>query len=238
MITPMERAIGLRQYDSDELGWEKEANPESGRTLFFWEYLEPYISRCAVKNVLDVGAGSGWLVKKASEYGARAIGIEPSRKNVSLARRLHPEISMMQETLESFEDTGERFDLITAVMLFPHVDNIDHAFKNMSDVLADEGEVIIVIPDYDYFRGNRHGYAIKVEDIDPDQYVVEITRSSGVIADIVRRSRTYIEAARGAGFECVEEKAMYPTEAQIARSPKYATVKDQPITHLLRFRKM
>ena len=103
-------------------------------------------------------------------------------------------------------------------------------------MLTDGGEVLIVVPDYEYFKTSRHGYGIEIQDIDQDQYAIAVTRESGTLADIVRRLVIYAAAAKAAGFELIEEKAMMPTETQMKRAPKYASVKDKALTHLMRFR--
>src|SRR5258708_4486779 len=115
MSSPFERATRPDQYDADDLFWEKEARSESGRTQFFWEYLEPYADSWKDKKVLDVGAGTGWLVSQAQKHGAaKALGIEPSSKNIAAALRDHSDAMIQQDTLESFDSGGERFDQIVA----------------------------------------------------------------------------------------------------------------------------
>ena len=92
------------------------------------------------------------------------------------------------------------------------------------------------MPDYDYFQTPRHGYAIEQQSIDEESYAIAVTRPSGTLADIVRKTSVYQRAAESEGLELVEDKEMKPTENQIANAPKYASVKDKALTRLLVFK--
>lgn len=237
MTSPFERAALSNQYDFGDLRWAKEGRSESVRTQFFWEYLEPYSHSWKEKAVLDIGAGTGWLVSRALQSGAsRAVGVEPSLNNIAQGRADHPEIELVQSSLEEYDSHGQRFDEILAVMSFPHIADVDGAFKKLRSLANEGGEAIIVVPDYEYFKTPRHDYAIELQPIDENQYAIAVTRPSGTLADIVRKTRVYQQSAESAGFELVEEREMKPTENQIARAPRYASVKEKVLTRLLRFK--
>lgn len=237
MPTPLERAIQPNQYDTGNVLWAKEGRAESTHTQFFWEYLEPYSKSWNGKTILDIGAGTGWLVARALKCGAaKAVGIEPSEKNVVQGKQDHPNVELVQTTFERFDGKNKQFDEIIAVMSFPHIADPGFAFSKIRSLLAASGEAIIIVPDYDYFQTPRHGYSIEKQLIDEESYAITITRPSGTLADIVRKTSAYKRAAKLAGLELVEEKEMKPTENQIANSPKYASVKDKTITRLLVFK--
>ena len=237
MPTPLERATQPNQYDTGDILWAKEDRTESTRTGFFWEYLEPYSKSWHGKSVLDIGAGTGWLVVRALECGAsKAIGIEPSANNVAQGKQDHPDVELQQTTFENFDGKNQQFDEIVAVMSFQHIADLGVAFSKIRSLLTENGEAIIIVPDYDYFQTPRHGYSIEQQSIDEESYAIAITRPSGTLADIVRKTSVYQRAAESAELELVEDKGMKPTENQIANEPKYASVKDQALTRLLIFK--
>lgn len=230
------RATSPKQYDLADLQWEKEANLDSPRTFFFYEYLKNYIPKWSGKRVFEIGSGSGWLLRIAQEAGATKVsGIEPSNKGVSLAREKYPEIGIEQTSFEDFEPKDSEYDVVVSVMVFSHIKNVTEAFQKVRQLLAPGGELIVVIPDFEYFRLQRKDYKITVEAIDEEQYIAEITRPSGTIADIVRTNSYYITRAKEVGFNLVEEVAMKPTEEYLSRSPKFALSKDLAMSQLLRF---
>jgi 2-polyprenyl-3-methyl-5-hydroxy-6-metoxy-1,4-benzoquinol methylase len=234
MTNPFDRATDPTQYDG--LQWINEGLAHSTRTAFFWDYLEPLATTWEGKRVLDIGAGVGWLVGRALELGAaQAVGIEPSVDHVARGAIDHPQVELHQTTLEEYDAQGQTFDRILGIMSFPHIADLDAAFAKVRTLLADDGEVVLVVPDYDYFRMPRDGYKIDIQEIDDDSYAVTITRSTGPLADVVRRTSVYEHSARAAGLVLRQEIAMTPTEGQIARAPKYELIRDQALTRLLVF---
>lgn len=237
MLTPLKRATQPNQYDIGDILWAKEGHARSTRTQFFWEYLEPYSKSWNGKTVLDIGAGTGWLIVRALECGAtKAVGVEPSANNVAQGKQDHPDVKLVQTTLENFDGKNQQFDKIVAVMSFSHIADLDTAFSKVRSLLTPNGEAIIVVPDYDYFQTPRHGYSIEQQPIDEESYAIAITRPSGTLADIVRKTSMYQRAAESAGLELVEDMEMKPTENQIINAPKYAVMKDKALTHLLVFK--
>ncbi len=237
MSTPLERATAVNQYDLEDNFWLKVGRSHSTLTDFYWEYLKPYSRLWKGKHILDVGAGTGWLVDYAVQLGAmRVVGIDPSARNVAQGKTDHPTIELYQGTLDTLDFSGARFDILLGIMSFPHIADIDAAFRTLRSLATDRAEIILVVSDFEYFKTPRHGYDIETQPIDDEQYAVAITRpNDGTIADIVRTTDVYQRAAEQAGFDLAEERAMTPTENQIARAPKYGAMRAVAITRLLRF---
>lgn len=230
------RAINPEQYDLDDLGWETESGKESTRNFFFWEYLQKYSATWNAKDILEIGAGNGWILEEAKRAGAKSVlGIEPSVKNNELAKKARPEIKMVKTTLENFENHGKQFDTILSVMSISHMNNVGEAFIKINSLMNLNGEFLIITPDFEYFRIPRHDYNIKMEDINSKEYAIAISRPSGTIADIVRKDEVYIRAAQNMGWKLAEQVPMLPTEAYIAKAPKFGKYKDRAICQLFRF---
>ncbi len=234
-----ERATNPEQYDLQDLDWEKEGKRDSARTSFFAEYLQKYIPTWKGKDVLDIGTGNGWLLQSALEAGANSVtGIEPSKKNLELAKQEFRSLNIIETTFENFDAANKHFDVITAVMSFSHIKDLDQTLSKVSHLLTPEGELILVVPDFDTFRTPRMNYIVEEERIDDSQYIVSITRPSGTIADIVRTNEVYIEAAKNVGLDLVEEVPMPSTKAHLERVPQYKELEGQALTQLLRFKKV
>lgn len=231
-----EKATDPSQYDGDLL-WYKEGRAESTRTGFFLEHLDPYMKSWAGKSVLDIGAGTGWLVARAMEYGAKkVVGIEPSENNITQCMHDHPGVELVQTTLEEFDAKGQRFDEIIAVMSFPHIGDLEMAFQKIRTLMTKNAETLLVVPDYDYFNRTRHDYSVEIHDIDDNSYITSVTRPYGNLVDIVRKTNLFELAAESAGLKLIKEVGMKPTENQMTKAPSYAEVKDQALTRLLVFR--
>jgi len=232
-----EIATNPKQYNTQEVQWENETGLSSPTRTFFWHYIEPYSSDWKDKMVLDIGAGTGWLIKLLRERGAAAIGIEPSEKNINLGKQTNPDIELEFTTLENMA-IEQTFDRAVAIMVMTHIKDIEGAFNKISAILNSSGELLIIIPDYDYYKQPRYNYKIQTEELNDREYAALIKRPQGEIADIVRTIEVYKEAGEKTGLKLTEDIPMTPTEDLIKRVPHYKEKKDVVMTHLLRFQKI
>lgn len=233
-----ELAINPLQYDSKDTGWESVgASAESPTRTHFWNYLKRYSSSWKENNVIDIGSGTGWLVDLVLKEGARSgVGIEPSRRNYELARSLYPHVNSLNVSLEDYIP-DRKFDVGLAVMSFVHIGNLEEAFKKISGFLNPQGELIAIVPDYDYFHAPRNNYEVTFEEVDSDEYATLIKRPHGTLADIVRTTKKYSRVAEGYGISLLHD---IPIPAlQNTPAGEYTTENPSVIaTHLLRFQKI
>ncbi len=232
------RASDPQQYDKDEAGWSSEGTGlQSPTRAHFWEYLFPYTANWRGKNLLDIGSGTGWLLNQALRMGARsAIGVEPSARNLQQAQELYPHVTTIHSTLEEFT-IDQRFGIATSLMSLVHIANLDAAFRKIGCLLEPGGEFLTIVPNYDHHRRPRHGYQMKIEEIDSDQYVVAVTRPHGTLVDIIRRINKYTVAAEKSNLRLVEDIPMVPSEKLMEKAPRFRESAGIPMTHLLRFSK-
>ncbi|MCZ6766810.1 MAG: class I SAM-dependent methyltransferase [bacterium] len=96
--------------------------------------------------LLDVGAGTGLLVREARDLGIDAAGIEPSRALVEFARTRN-RVDLHQGVLPHPELTGRKFDLVLLVDVIEHVENPLQLLMDCSELLVEGGRLIVVTPD-------------------------------------------------------------------------------------------
>ena len=233
-----ELATNPQQYDNKDTGWESVgASVESPTRTQFWSYLKRYSSSWREKDAIDIGSGIGWLVDLVLKEGARyVVGIEPSRRNCELARSMYPHVATLNISLDDYIP-DQKFDVGFAVMSFVHIGDLDEAFKKISGFLNSRGELIAIVPDYDYFHASRNNYEVTFEELDDEEYATLIKRPHGTLADIVRATEKYSRVAERHGISLLEN---VPIPAlQKTPAGDYTTENlDVIATHLLRFQKM
>lgn len=235
-ITPLNRATDPRQYDRQDLSWLREGG--EARVIQYWFYLKERSRLWDGGRVLDVGCGDGWLLNNMLRSRAQTVvGIEPSAHNRELSKARYPKLVILPHSWETFPEDPNSYDLITAVLSLNHIDDIGEFFRKAHVMLSPGGHVMVVVPDFDYWRMPRRQYDIKVQEIDDDRYAAAVTRPSGVIADVVRRPQIYHAASGKAGFRLIEDADMPPAEAYLKLAPAYADAKGKAITRLLVFNK-
>ncbi len=98
------------------------------------------------KRALDIGCGGGILAETLATEGAVVTGIDPSEQSLAAARRhAHRSglsIDYRPGTAEDLSGAGleaEAFDLVFAVDVLEHVDDLDRAVAGIAGVLAPGG---------------------------------------------------------------------------------------------------
>src|SRR5689334_4942135 len=128
--------------------WWSEAGPFAGLhelNVARVDYLREAFGGFGGKRVLDVGCGGGILAETLAAEGATVTGIDPSEKSLAAARqhakRSGLAIDYRRGTAEDLSGAGLEgtFDLVFAVDVLEHVDDLDRTISGIARVLAPGG---------------------------------------------------------------------------------------------------
>ena len=109
------------------------------------EYFRDAFGGFGGKRVLDVGCGGGILSEALAREGAAVIGVDPSEKSLAVARehaaRSGLVIDYRVASGENLTASGfaPEFDLVFAVDVLEHVDDLDRTLAAIATVLAPGG---------------------------------------------------------------------------------------------------
>ena len=109
------------------------------------EYFRHAFGRFGGKRVLDVGCGGGILSESLAREGALVIGIDPSEKSLAVAREHAAQsgltIDYRLASAEGLASSGfaQGFDLVFAVDVLEHVDDLERTMTTIATVLAPGG---------------------------------------------------------------------------------------------------
>jgi SAM-dependent methyltransferase len=238
MGTLLDRATDPHQYDKSNIGWDVYGiGLQSPSRANFWEYLKPLSLAWKGKDILEIGSGTGWLLELAVKLGVKsAMGMDPSRKSFHLGEKLYPDAQSLNMTFEKFE-SQKKYDNIVALLSLVNIRDMQIAFKKINFLLKPKGEFVAIVLDFDYYKKERFGYKITIEEINNDEYVAMVERPEIVTTSIVRTSKKYAEFANQSGLNLVEDKPLPPTELLMQKMPRYRAVAGIPMARLLRFKK-
>jgi 2-polyprenyl-6-hydroxyphenyl methylase / 3-demethylubiquinone-9 3-methyltransferase len=108
------------------------------------EYFRRAFGSFAGKRVLDVGCGGGILSESLAREGAVVTGVDPSEKSIAVAREHAAQAGLaIDYRVGTGEDLAasftEPFDLVFAVDVLEHVDDLDRTLAAIATVLAPGG---------------------------------------------------------------------------------------------------
>ena len=228
------RATNPRQFDLPDAGWPSD-NPLVDAIRQYWlEYLLPYQSLWTGADIFEIGCGDGWLLDFLKRNGSSTVeGLDPSIRAIQKARESYPTIPIHRISFESFP-FSHQYDLILSLLVFSHIPNLDIAFAKIKGLLKPRGTALIMIPDFEYYRSPR-GYDMQIETVSEKEYLIQVNRPEGIIADIIRKVEVYQSSAEAHGLSLVERIEIKPTETLMLKIPRYRASHGKTMHQLLRF---
>ena len=167
------------------------------------EYFRRAFGRFGGKRVLDVGCGGGILAEALAREGALVVGVDPSEKSLAVAREHAARSGLtIDYRMASAEELvslgfGQGFDLVFAVDVLEHVDDLDHAMTAIAAVLAPGGGLgflthnrtiagfLQVIWEEEYVAHTMpEGFHDFARFITPDEITEQLTRHSMVVQEL------------------------------------------------------
>ncbi len=128
--------------------WWSDAGPFAGLhqlNVVRVDYFRSVFGGFGGKRALDVGCGGGILAEALAKEGALVTGVDPSEKSLAVARAHAKQSGLtLDYRLGTAEDLGscnftEPFDLVFAVDVLEHVDDLDRTLAGIAGVLAPGG---------------------------------------------------------------------------------------------------
>lgn len=98
-------------------------------------------------SVLDVGCGTGWISNIWKSHGADVTGLEASVVRADVAEERYG-IPVFRGYVEDFQ-TDRKFDLVILRHVVEHLEQPGHVLSMLREVLADDGLILIIVPNID-----------------------------------------------------------------------------------------
>ncbi|MEO6733951.1 MAG: class I SAM-dependent methyltransferase [Ferruginibacter sp.] len=106
-------------------------------------------------SLLDIGAGTGAFLNKASLSGWTVTGLEPNEGARQICRKKYN--LSLQEAEKIVELSDESFDIVTMWHVLEHVHQLHENMSNIKRVLKSSGRVLIALPNYTSKDGKDYG---------------------------------------------------------------------------------
>ena len=110
------------------------------------------------KKLLDIGCGTGYLLKAADQQGLETYGIDISDEGVKIAKKSSPNSKIIVGKGEDINFSDNYFDYVTCIGALEHFLDMEKALKEMLRVTKKDASFCIVVPNINYLdwrRGNK-----------------------------------------------------------------------------------
>jgi ubiquinone/menaquinone biosynthesis C-methylase UbiE len=119
---------------------------EAARLMLEYLREQPMVQRTA----LDLGCGTGILTRGLADHVEKVVGVDSSEEMLRRARGHGEggEIEYVKMDVTSIDHLGERYDLVTALGLLPHIPRgrFSAWLLEVLDVVSEHGQLLIGIP--------------------------------------------------------------------------------------------
>ena len=125
-------------------------NKHNSLNRYMAEYLVNFTKKQNLKNILDVGCGTGKLVHYLNNHKLNAIGCDNSQLAVSLARKINKKGTIVESSASKLKFKDQSFDLVTAISIIEHLNTKEakQFLKESARVLKKNGFIFLVTPNY------------------------------------------------------------------------------------------
>lgn len=144
--------IAKDYYKSKDVGFEinkRFIRHFTNRALSHIRLINAFFPTDFKGNVLDIGCGAGIFLDSMRSIGWNSFGIEPSEDHYLYGKKLNLDI---QNCLFNAYQASNKFDLIYLSHVFDDLPNISETFKNITDLLNQNGKVFVEVPNYNRYK--------------------------------------------------------------------------------------
>ena len=130
-----------KTYYDDFAGWYERERHQGYHMLIDQLQTDLVSPQCVDRDVLEVGCGTGMILKEIQPIARRAIGIDISSGMLSQAESRGLEVLEASATALPFEDSS--FDVVYSFKVLAHVENIELALQEIARVLRPGGIAVL-----------------------------------------------------------------------------------------------
>ncbi len=198
-----EKPLFIERQQEDIEWWNVVYND---RYDFFEKHLSP-----DHRDILDIGCGPGFFLKRGQERGWQCTGLEPSRQAASFALQHGFTVKNMFLHEADFVKNGEQFDVVHLSEVLEHIPDPRSICLEAYDVLKDGGLICIVVPnDYSSIQNVLRAEAgISPYWLAPPHHINYFNFESAT------------QLLRSVGFEIMESQAMFPIDFFLLMGDNY-----------------
>ncbi|HIG27809.1 MAG TPA: class I SAM-dependent methyltransferase [Verrucomicrobiales bacterium] len=120
---------------------------------FYAKYADNLIPATESGKALDVGCGTGQVIRRLKEKSIHAFGVDVSQPNIERAKKISDTCSLYDGKILPFEE--DEFDSAGALNVLEHVEQPEDFIKEMIRVVKPGGKIILSSPNFHRVIGFR-----------------------------------------------------------------------------------
>lgn len=147
--TPKSYSLKNTYFSSLAGNWDEQVGNTEERIKILHEILSTKTSIKKGDNVLDLGCGTGILIpiihSLINDTGS-ITAVDSCAEMLQEAKKKHshlPNVNFIYSLIEDLKEPENKFDVVTAFAVFPHINDKKSALKKIRAMLKNEGRLYI-----------------------------------------------------------------------------------------------
>jgi SAM-dependent methyltransferase len=143
----------------------------SGRPYKAYPIFLDYLNVKPGGKLLDVGCGTGYLLKVADREGLETYGVDISDEGVKIAQKVSPNSKIFVGKGEELKFPDNFFDYVTCLGALEHFLSVENGVREMVRVAKRGALLCVVVPNINYlFWKNRNRKGTEQQDINENLF--------------------------------------------------------------------
>jgi len=154
------------------------------------------------KRAADIGGGYGRLCIFLRQYADKVTLVEPSQKQLDIAKEFlkdYPDIDRKLGQAEDLKFKDGELDLITMIRVMHHLPDPAVEFSELARVLSDNGYLVLEVANYTHAR-NRLKHILKGKRFPEEPVDIRSRKGKDVIPFVNHNPKTVIKQLAHAGL--------------------------------------
>ncbi len=109
-------------------------------------------------SVLDIGCGTGHLLRELVNEGKEVFGVEPTKELFEYSKKVcnkHKKIKLFNISGENLKSLNKKFDNLICIDVIEHAENDMNIIKSASEVCSKSALFIVLVPAFPFLYGER-----------------------------------------------------------------------------------
>lgn len=137
--------------------WHCRKGEDAWRSYEAYHIMLDYLKPQKGKRLLDLGCGTGYLLKGADERGLETYGIDISDEAVKIAKRISPNSKIIEGRGEKINFPDNFFDYLICIGALEHFIDMEKGIDEIIRVAQEDALFCIVVPNVNYLYWKIRG---------------------------------------------------------------------------------
>ena len=148
------------------------------RNYLVFKLIRKYSEKYNLKNVCEIGCGTGSLSIKMADFGLRVDASDLDKNAIALAKKFNNHKNVAYNTKNVlYLKNNRKYDLVVTIEVLEHIEKDSEALIRIKNVTKDKGFLLITVPIHEKYRRNFDNRSGHIKRYEPEELIKKIKKA-------------------------------------------------------------